>query len=574
MTQFAHDPIRTLASRITKSYNPILWDCLVSRLIAGVDTHGKEWRCDMGFRDDFINGYLMTPVGPRQRNFAQWSLENTIDSGFRTNNKQAQAASQHLASAFQSGIQHLADSQMQAAKLLQRELQYQMDGLVGTTERGFADVVSAIQSTCDYLGGQLCEVRWAIESQTKISQHLLQVMLASLDNTSRQYYEQGVKWYEDSEYDLAKERLQLALKDNSRNYFAYQYLGFIAVNREESQGALRNFELARKAAENEYHKALALSHLARSYNAVGELPKALQCSTAATQAAPDHAKFWYECAIYYVRSGNAAEAVKCLRRAISTDWMYWSISVTDSNLEPIRRPAQELLEAMREEQRTVARKGLDQFKQTLTTLGGMQVSSEVEEQARMLSQCETQYREGTVFAYRAAVPIALEAQKKALETAIKVLDQRVAANRQTLASIGPDLRRDLGTIQSQISSLEREADRIAESFHLGCVGWGIVIFISMSMFASLANQGRNVGGGVAVLIGIPALIGLGGKLLIATLPAGAKRSEAARKREYLQRRQTEIDGRIAEETAKLNSGLDILNNHKRVCQERLQGLQR
>ena len=373
----------------------------------------------MGFRNDFINGYLMTPVGPRKRDFAQWSLENTVDSGFRASNKQAQAANQQLVSAFQSGVQHIADSQMAAAKLLQRELQYQIEGLISTTERGFADVVSVIQSTCDYLGGQLCEVRWAIERQTQVSQQLLHVLLTSLDNTSRQYYEQGVKWYEDSEYDLAKERLQLALKENSRNYFAYQYLGFIAVNREESQEALRNFELARKAAENDYHKALALSHLARSYNAVGELPKALQCSTSATQAAPDHAKFWYESAVYYVRSGITNEAVKCLRRAISTDWMYWSISGTDSNLEPIQHGVEGLLSEMREEQRTIARKCLDQVKQMVATLAGMQIGNELAH-TRTFSQCESQYREGTVFAYRDLVPIAQQAQKKALEAAIQV----------------------------------------------------------------------------------------------------------------------------------------------------------
>jgi hypothetical protein len=34
----------------------------------------------MGFRDDFVNGFVMTPSGPRQRTFAQWSLENTVET--------------------------------------------------------------------------------------------------------------------------------------------------------------------------------------------------------------------------------------------------------------------------------------------------------------------------------------------------------------------------------------------------------------------------------------------------------------------------------------------------------------
>jgi len=79
----------------------------------------------MGFRDSFIDGYLLTPVGPRQRSFAQWSLENTVDSGLRANQKQVQALRDSLTTAFQAGISRLEQSQMQAAKLLQRELQYQ-----------------------------------------------------------------------------------------------------------------------------------------------------------------------------------------------------------------------------------------------------------------------------------------------------------------------------------------------------------------------------------------------------------------------------------------------------------------
>jgi len=209
---------------------------------------------------------------------------------------------------------------------------YQKDNLVG-----------AVQKACDYLGGRLCEVRWAIERQSQISQHILQVLLTALDNTSRQYWEQGVKCFETAEYDIARERFNRALDANRTNYFAYQYLGLIAVHDENSQEALKNFDLARKFAENGYYRALALSHLARGHNAKGDVSQAVQSSVAATQAAPDYAKFWYETAIYQVRASGVEEAIRCLRQAISTDWMYWSISISDANLDPIRNRVERLL---------------------------------------------------------------------------------------------------------------------------------------------------------------------------------------------------------------------------------------
>jgi hypothetical protein len=107
----------------------------------------------MGFRD--IDGYLLTPVGPHKRTFAQWSLENTVDSGLRANQKQVQALRENLTSAFQAGISRLEQSQMQSARLLQRELQYQADNIVDAVDRGSADVLVAVQNACDYLGGQL-----------------------------------------------------------------------------------------------------------------------------------------------------------------------------------------------------------------------------------------------------------------------------------------------------------------------------------------------------------------------------------------------------------------------------------
>ena len=76
----------------------------------------------MSFRDNFINGYMLTPVGPQQRTFAQWSLENTVNSGFQANQKQVQASAEDLTSAFKAGIVRLEQSQAQSARLLQREL--------------------------------------------------------------------------------------------------------------------------------------------------------------------------------------------------------------------------------------------------------------------------------------------------------------------------------------------------------------------------------------------------------------------------------------------------------------------
>jgi hypothetical protein len=132
---------------------------------------------------------------------------------------------------------------MQSARLLERELQYQADNIISAVDRGSADLVGAVQIVYDYLGGQLCEVRWGIEREAQVSKQILQVLITALDNTSRQGWEQGVKCYDSSEYEIAQERFSRALNANRTNYFAYQYPGLIAVHNEDEQEAVKNFDL-------------------------------------------------------------------------------------------------------------------------------------------------------------------------------------------------------------------------------------------------------------------------------------------------------------------------------------------
>ena len=531
----------------------------------------------MGFRDGFIDGYLLTPVGPRKRTFAQWSLESTLDSGLRANQKQVQALRENLASVFQAGVSRLEASQMQSARLLQREIQYQADNIVDAIGRGSADVVGAVQKACDYLGGELCEVRWAIERQSQISQQILQVLLNALDNTSRQYWEQGVKCYETSEYDIARERFNRALDANRTNYFAYQYLGFIAVHEEKAPEALKSFDLARKFADTGYYRALALSHLARSHHAIGDLPHALQSAVAATEAAPDHAKFWYECAVFHVRGSNAEDAIQCLRRAIIGDWTYWSISISDANFDAIRPRLERLLDQMREEQRVIARRALDGFVSTMKMLQGMLITTEIAEWQKKLVECESSYREGTAFAYRDLILPVREGQKQALRCAIEVLEQRVSSNRSSLSSAQSHQREEVGRVISRISDVEREATA-AESSAPGLSGCGCLcaaVAVFCALFSALlyhvGGQSReSAGGGVvlALLFGLYPLFVFFGRIA-SKVSASSIRSRSL----TLQRERAQVEAssaaRLAQQAAQLEGEISRLQRYQRDCQNKL-----
>jgi tetratricopeptide (TPR) repeat protein len=380
---------------------------------------------------------------------------------------------------------------------------------------------------------------------------------------------------------MAKERFNRALDANRTNYFAYQYLGFIAVHDENSQEAINNFDLARKFADSGHSRALALSHLARSYQAAGDLRKAIQSSTAATEAAPERARFWYETAVYRVRASNAEEAILNLRQAISTDWTYWSVSISDANLDPLRNRVERLLADMREEQRVLARQRLDHFVGTLKILREMQIMADIAGWEKRLEQFESSYRTGTVFAFRDLVEPARDVERQALEAAVVALDQRINTLHKALTKAQADCSRELSQAFSRVQEIENRASSVEKSYSssgfAGCLAviggivaaWCFVGFNAVPAFDSADRHNYAVGGMVAFVI---LIIGLGWKpmmkLLNADLPARNIRSEIPGAKQAYERIKADSESRLGVEKAGIDRELGPLTQYKEQCRAR------
>lgn len=372
----------------------------------------------MGFRDEFLLS---------QKTYAEWSLENTTRDGFVGNQERLNALQEQVKSTFERGIDRLVQSQLDSSAVIRGELAYQTDriteqiaknsgDIVSAVQQGSSDVVNAIQEMSDYLGAELCEVRWAVERQTAVSEQILKVMFNSLGNESRQYFDQGVKCYETNEYDFAKERFEKALEANRTNHFAYQYLGFIAVAEDNLDGALRSFELAQKFAESAYFKALALSHLARSYRAIGNANKAVEYAKSATVNYPTQAKFWYEFATYCLYAGDRDAAISSLRNTIERKWDYWGVVSSDANFDSVRPEVNRLLDELREKQKQSARNAIDLLKRAIGITNP--VGLQRQEFSRLINELENLYEKtNNVFVYRSIVMDALGVETRVLAPA-------------------------------------------------------------------------------------------------------------------------------------------------------------
>lgn len=524
----------------------------------------------MNFEETFLSAYALVPPASGR----------TVHVSVHADHDQLRTVGEKLSSAFRDGVSRLEHSQEQAAKLLQRELQYQADNIVTAIESSSRDIVEAIQTTCEYLGGHLSEIRWELERQTKVSEQILNMLLHSLDNTSRQYWDQGVKCYEAKEYDMAKERFKLSLKANRTNHFAYQYLGFIALHENNQEETLKSFGLATKFAETDYHRALALSHLGKAQYASGDLQHALESAVEATQRASQEAVFWYECGVFHARKGDDHSAVKNIRMAIETDWNYWSVAGCDPNLDPIRRSVDALFDEMRKQQGKIAQEAFQQFAATVKELKEMAVI--VEGSARDLGTCESCLRGSTVFAYRALVDLAKTSQRYCLDSAIKVLDRRIAESnsaRTAAESLGQE---KVAELQGRIRAVESKAFTKEHSYKLGWARGCLFVLAPISAIVScnvLGFQGRsgNEAEGSAFLILFAVLFAALVwnpimRAITCDIPAGSMRSEIPELEQARKQAEVEAKSLRDQEHRRLEQQLQSLRRQKGECEKRLSRL--
>jgi len=243
--------------------------------------------------------------------------------------------------------QVVADSNRRAALSIVKELGYleqqlggQMQQLTTSVHGAAAQISGSIEQAARYLGAELSHISFQLSLQTQIGQETLRILKESLDNESRQYFEQGIAAFEQDEIEIARERFQRALEANSTNAVAYQYLGFIAVEDEDPDAALRNFDLSRKFAPDDRNRALAWYHLANCRRALGALDEARACMDAAVELRDGEAWLWYERAKICALQGKAADCDASLEKAFWRDWLFYAKSALEPGFDMVSGAAE------------------------------------------------------------------------------------------------------------------------------------------------------------------------------------------------------------------------------------------
>ncbi len=357
------------------------------------------------------------------------------------------------------------------------------------------EVADAIQRHCNYLGSQLCGIRWAAER--RVSERSLRIASKSMESLYRQDFQSGIRLYDTREYILARESFQRALACCPTNYFAHQYLGLISAHIEMSTEALSHFESAFRSAETDGHRALALSHLARAHYALGNLGEAVALSRKAVEL-DDGAAFWYEYGTYSALQGDIKPVLPAIIAAMQKDWVFWSIAVVDPQLDLLRGEITATMNDVRDRIGRKSKQMLDQLRELcegMRQLGGLDIGPLQKE----IEEYDLQYAQNNIYVFRDLVSRLESVLRRVIRSARETVHDKIAARRRGLRKTDVWREQQVVQLSGPVHNLRREQRALGSSFeawNAGCLTytaiWTAYTFIVASFIEKPGDIAANV----------------------------------------------------------------------------------
>jgi hypothetical protein len=172
---------------------------------------------------------------------------------------------------------------------------------------------------------------------------------------------------------------------------------------------------------------------------------------------------------------------------------------------------------------------------------------------------------------------ARDGQKQALQMAIKVIDQRVNANRAALSNARTEQRKEVSSAEARITEIENRANQKENSYKAslllpGCsTAVGVIIGWSLFLNAMVNRTGSSNPGLLLIIISF--VVGVLWNPIMreikARRPARMMRSQIPQLKRDLEEIKSDSETRLSQKTSALDAELSLLTQQKVQCQEAL-----
>jgi hypothetical protein len=233
-----------------------------------------------------------------------------------------------------------------------KDLKSSIKNLSNDLDANLNEIKSELE-TSNYL---LNEVIWELSQVNNTLNDIFYVLKNSRRILAQEYVEQGSRLMLDNSFSLAKERFELAFKEDPTDFQVLMNLGYLAIIEEDINSALDHFLHASKwpkdinSSKLQNAKAKALRNVARVYYAKKEFQNAYTSAKEVLKITKErNTNDIYVAALYAGLSGDISFCLNGIKNAISVSPKYFTESVANPDLYHIREDVYGLLRKLSQE---------------------------------------------------------------------------------------------------------------------------------------------------------------------------------------------------------------------------------
>ena len=255
----------------------------------------------------------------------------------------------------------IAQSNLHSAQIVANEVQRQTDALemaMGSMTQvlssdiqvASSQITDAIVELGQQLSFELSEIRWQLAQQQETMERILSVLTNSRNNEAQQLVKQGLRHYQNDQYQEAEERFRKALEFDTTDYQVLMNLAYIEVHKDDGPTSIDYFHRALVLPEqlDGNSRYRAMWGIARVHYATGDFSSALKGAlNAIKELEKNHEKVnpsdFVTAAGYAAQAGNKRDALNLVYRAIEYRPTLFAKVAAERELFPVR---QEVLEKL------------------------------------------------------------------------------------------------------------------------------------------------------------------------------------------------------------------------------------
>ena len=278
--------------------------------------------------------------------FADIHREVLIDGPARQ--RELLAVSREQVRAQERAAKAIAESNLNAAGAISNEILMQTgrleaaldslgDTICGSITQNTDRLIAQLQALESSICSHLSEINWELRQQRVVLKDILRTLRSNRNVEAQQLVQQGVRHYANGEFLEARERFERALDFDTTDYQVLMNLGYVAVNLEDPEAALKWFKKASVLPPDldASSRAAALAAVARSYYVLEQYSHAAR-SISDAHGIANKAANAYLAGTYHALALQVPQCLHWLRISIESEPAYIARAAVDPDLEGVR----------------------------------------------------------------------------------------------------------------------------------------------------------------------------------------------------------------------------------------------